>query len=90
MHYINYPEDFKQWVKNFYPNDKVLHKKLEQGDSTVGYLLDINTPTSSSLKGLIHALSSNTLDEFKSGFNAPEEKINLYIEWGKLYKESID
>ena len=85
MHFISYPEDFKQKVKKVYPSDKVLHQMLENGNSDVGYLLDVNSPTSSSLDALVRAIKSHNIDNFIADQKAPVEKVALYVEWGKLY-----
>jgi len=88
IHTMHYSEDFKERVRQIYPDDEDLHRRLESGDVTVGYLLDINTPTSSSLKDVLHA-SDKAKEAFKRNCKAPEEQIDLYLEWVSLYSAQI-
>lgn len=85
---MQYPEDFKKRVKQIYPNYEYLHRRLESGDVKVGYLLDVNTPTSSSLGTVLHA-SEKARKAFKRGCNVPEERVDIYIEWVDLYATQV-
>lgn len=79
-----YPKDFKARVKKAYPNWEELHQRLESGDVFVGRYLDDSSSTSLSLDTILNATS---LEELQEKARLAQEKVELYREWSKLYKE---
>lgn len=79
-----YPEDFKTRVKNAYPNWEELHRRLDSGDYFVGCYLD---DSSSSAISLATVLAATSLEELQNKAKAEQEKVELYNEWCKLYRE---
>ena len=79
-----YPEDFKTRVKKAYPNCEELHLGLDSGDVFIGRYLDDSSPTSLSLDTILNATS---LEELQEKARLAQEKVELYCEWSKLYRE---
>lgn len=79
-----YPEDFKQRVKKAYPNWEKLHEELDCGEvSSVGLRLhdSIATPYFT----LDKILEATSLEELKEEAKREQEKIELYLEWEKIF-----
>lgn len=77
-----YPEDFKNKVKEMFPDWKGLHRNLDCESVYVGQLLyqDFSIPIDT-------ILAATSLEELQRVAKAIKKREALYAEWCELYNE---
>lgn len=80
---MRYPKQFVERVKTAYPDFDKLHQALDAGSEWVGRYLDDSAPTGMPLKTILEAKS---LDSLQAQAQMMQEKVNLYSEWGQMYR----
>ncbi len=83
-----YPEDFKNRVKEVYPNWEELHRGLDIGESLVGERLYNSALQASNSISINTVLAATSLEELKKEAEAADVKMNLYREWRKLFESN--
>lgn len=73
-----YPEDFKERCKDAYPENKQLHKELDNNSSWVGRYLFGSADGKLSVDAILGATS---LEGLKAMAQVEKERHALYIEW---------
>lgn len=79
-----YPEEFKARCKKAYPDNEVLHEKLEEGSEWVGRYLDDGADGKLPVDTILEATS---LEELQALAQVEKEKRSLYAEWCGMYIE---
>ena len=83
---MNYPKEFKDKVKQVYPDFTLLHERLESGDEFVGRILNDCSGKCITNKEVL-SLSYKALKELAKKYN---EQDNLYKKWYKLYRDQME
>lgn len=76
-----YPEDFKQEVKEVYPDYEEMHKLADNNQYFLGRYLDDSSGGGIPLDTVLTAL---TLEELQQKARIEKRKVNLYRRWGEI------
>lgn len=77
-----YPEDFKNKVKEMFPDEENLHQSLDSGSVTVGQVLYVSPSVHFNA-----ILDAKSLEELQDTAKNIKERYCLYAEWCELYNE---
>ena len=80
-----YPEEFKKRAMEVYPDNKMLHDFINDGNLYVGQLLREQLPVGVDYDEVIAATS---LEELKQSAKMQKSKYELYKEWLKIDQEN--
>lgn len=81
---MKYPKKFIEKVKKEFPNNKELHKKLEEGNSIVGLFLKNDKEFEMSAFQIIEAFAEGRQEDVKKAAEKCVRREDLYLEWVKL------
>ena len=83
-----YPENFKNRVRRAYHDNDYVYSFLDQGSYSLGSFLNNSTK----LEGIPfeRILSATSLEELKNEARVGLERIELYNEWCREFKDSAE
>ncbi|MFA5211628.1 MAG: hypothetical protein WC414_04010 [Patescibacteria group bacterium] len=86
---VDYPKEFVEKVKAFYPNNRALHDFLEKGDPNAGWLLEEDGTILFQAKDIVQLFSDKKENEILEKAQRVVAQKELYLEWNKIFQKSL-